>query len=368
MANPNAIVGLISGIEPPVTRSGAEMFRQFRDVFSVQLEGERSARLYPSEEAAGQLEILEGLRVLGTPVYLEIDPGTQAVTRLLIPLVSEVVSVEETPGEIRVELARSQARHVLSMRNNDFPELLEKLSVAVDQHTLQIVTETDQHEIIDVRPHTGDLAFNREVQGAAAASPALRRWWPWRLWYWLCWFCWFCRCVTPARAKALFDLCSAQTCNPLTVPAPCIPFLYPDDGCWARAHEMCRLMIAQGAHPKKIWISGNLHTPTKNNPACFVNWGWHVAPTLCVRTRLFRYIEEVIDPSLFNGPVSEATWKGVQGDLSATLTPTAASVYMRPSQTDPTYSQTNFYLNFYRLQLKNRSLLPAGPPPYANCP
>lgn len=366
MPNPNAIVGLVSRIDPPVTRSGAEMFRQFPDVFSVEVAGERPARLYPSEEAAGQLEILEGLRALETPVYLEISPDTQAITRLLIPLVSEVVSIKEAPDGITVELARSHARHVVSRQSNDFPELLERLRVAVDRHTPQIVTETDQHEIIDVRPHTGDLPFNRDAE---ATSPDLRRrWWPWRFWYWLCWFCWFCRCVTPARAKALFDLCSAQTCNPLTVPAPCIPFLYPDDGCWARAHEMCRLMIAQGAYPKKIWISGNLHTPTRNNPACSVYWGWHVAPTLCVRTRFFRHIEEVIDPSLFTGPVAQATWKGVQGDPNATLTPTAASIYMRPSQTDPTYSETNYYLSFYRLQLKNRSLSAAGPPPYANCP
>jgi Glutaminase len=368
--NPNAIVGLISRIEPPVTQSGAEMLRQFREAFSVELEGEKPARLHPSEKAAAQLEILEGLRALVTPVYLEIDPETRAITRLLIPLVSEVVSVgEERAEEITVELARSHARHVLRRGNNAFPELMERVRVAIVQHTPQIVTETDQHEIIDVRPHSGDLPSDRGVQGAAVASLGLRRrWWPWRFWHWLCWFCWFCRCVTPARAKDLFDLCSAQTCNPTTVPAPCIPFLYPDDGCWARAHEMCRLMLAQGAHPRKIWISGNLHTPTKNNPACFVNWGWHVAPTLCVRTRLFRHIEEVIDPSLFNVPVSEVTWKGVQGDANATLTPTAASVYMRPSQTDPTYSQTNFYLNFYRLQLKNRSLSAAGPPPYAQCP
>jgi Glutaminase len=362
MANPNAVVGLVTRIEPPVTQTGAGMFRQFRDVFSIEVAGERQARLYPSEEAAGQLEILEGLRALGAPVYLEVSRD-QAITRLLIPLVSEVVSIQDTPGEIRVELARSHARHVLRRQNKDFPELLESLRVAVDRHTLQIVTETDEHEIIDVRPHTGDVRFDRE------ATPRLRRrWWPWRVWHWLCWFCWLCRCVTPPKAKALFDLCSAQTCNPLTVPAPCIPFLYPDDGCWARAHEMCRLLIAQGAHPRKIWINGNLRTPTRNNPACVVYWGWHVAPTLCVRTHFFKHTEEVIDPSLFNGPVSEATWKGVQGDPNAFLTPTSASVYMRPSQTDPTYSQTNYFLNFYRLQLKNRSLSAAGPPPYANCP
>jgi hypothetical protein len=36
--------------------------------------------------------------------------------------------------------------------------------------------------------------------------------------------------------------------------------------------------------------------------------------------------------------------------------------------TDPGYVDTNFRLDYYRLQLKNRSLLPNGPPPYAFCP
>jgi hypothetical protein len=369
MPKPNAIVGLISRIEPPVTKSGIEMLREFPDGVSIGLEGERTARLYPGVRTAGLLEILEGLRGLGTPVYLEVDPNTQGITRLLIPLVSKVVDVsEKTAGDVAVELERSHARHTLKRADPDFAELLEKLRDARAQGSWQIVTETDQHEIIDVRPHTGELPFNKGDKGAGAVSRGLPRSWFWRLWHWLCLFCCLCRCVSPVRAKVLFDLCSARTCNPVNVPAPCIPFLYPDNGCWARANEMCRLMIAQGAHARKVWIDGHLHTPTKNNPACFVNWAWHVAPTLCVRRRFFSLIEEVIDPSLFSGPVTEAAWKGVQGDPSATLTPTAASVYMRPSQTDPTYVQTNSDLGFYRLQLKNRSLLPAGPPPYANCP
>jgi hypothetical protein len=66
------------------------------------------------------------------------------------------------------------------------------------------------------------------------------------------------------------------------------------------------------------------------------------------------------------GPATEAAWKGVQGDPSATLTHTAASDYYWGS-TDPTYTQTNADLATYRLALKNRSIQ-AGPPPYANCP
>ena len=51
--------------------------------------------------------------------------------------------------------------------------------------------------------------------------------------------------LTLAQAQALFDAMNAFTCNPSSATAPCIPFMYPFDGCWARAHQMCRLMLAQ---------------------------------------------------------------------------------------------------------------------------
>jgi hypothetical protein len=356
----NNVVAVISRIDPPVSRPAVEMLREFPNGFSVELEGQPSTRLYPGERSAGMLEILEGLRKLRSPVYLELDPDTRGINFLLIPLVSKVENIFEREGNVAVMLEMSQARHVLKPDNPDFGAIVELLRSAREKGSLLVVTENDAHEIIDVRPHTGEPPLQIGGGGAASDVKALRRGCIW-------WLCCFFRCVTPRRAKELFDLCAAQTCNPTTVPPPCIPFMYPDDGCWGRAHEMCRLMINAGAHPKKVWIDGWLHTPTKNNPACFVNWGWHVAPTLCVRRGWFHRTEEVIDPSLFTGPVSKATWKGVQGDPAATLTPTAYSVFMRPATTDPTYTQTNSVLAFYRLQLQNRSLGPSGPPPYAFC-
>ena len=168
----------------------------------------------------------------------------------------------------------------------------------------------------------------------------------------------------------MFDLVKATSCNPLTVPPPCIPFLYPDDGCWARAHEMCRLMIAASATPRKMWIVGSLHVLTKNHPNCEVYWNWHVAPTLCVRKYWFWAQTMVIDPALFDAPVPTAAWKGVQGDPNAALYPHDASVYYRWSannlETDPTYSKTWSWLEDFRLYLKNRSLQ-QGAPPYAHC-
>ncbi len=176
--------------------------------------------------------------------------------------------------------------------------------------------------------------------------------------------------VTLQRARQLFDLVNGKLCCPASAPAPCIPFLYPDDGCWGRAHEMCRLMIADGASPEKVWIFGGLHVISANQPTCNVYWGWHVAPTLQVtiggNTQTY-----VVDPSLFNEPVPQATWKSVQGDPAAVLIGSPASVFFRNqsgsvSQTDPTYTNTNSVLTTYRNNLKLRSAS-NGPAPYLAC-
>ena len=176
--------------------------------------------------------------------------------------------------------------------------------------------------------------------------------------------------ITLQRAQQLFDLVDATICCPASAPAPCIPFLYPDDGCWGRAHQMCRLMIADGAQPSKVWIYGTLTVQTANNPACDVNWGWHVAPTVDVDTGS-GVATYVIDPSLFPGPVPEPTWKSVQGDPGATLVPTDASVFYRDIHGseifDPTYAQTQTVLTTYRNKLKLRSASADGPPPYFAC-
>ncbi len=373
MPNPNAVVGLVQRISPAVDRPGVEMLRSSPDGFTLDFEGNRSARLYPGERAAGWLEILEELRKLQAPVYVEIDPNSRGITRLLIPVVSTIVAIETIASDIIVELANSHAAHRLKRDTADFDEMLSTLRDAHAERGTVIVTSDDEHRIIDVRPSP-----SARLPGTPGSSARTLPGWLKRLRWWFCdlFYC-FCRCVSPKRAQALFDLVSAQTCNPVTVPPPCIPFLYPDDGCWGRAHEMCRLMIAAGAHPDKVWIYRSpghlLHVNTRNNPFCFVEWTWHVAPTLCVRKGIFGPFEkEVIDPALFATPVSKATWKSVQGDAGASLVDTTADVFWRGvngSQTyDPTYSQTNSVLSTYRQSLKLRSLSPSGPPPYANCP
>jgi hypothetical protein len=376
MLNPNSVISSLIRFEPSLDRPATEVLRAEGDL-SIELEGERRVRLDPANpRSAGFAQVLEGLSKLRLPVCVEIDPETSAITHLLIPHVARVVGIRPIDEDLLgVELEPSHGRHVLSHSAQDFDELEEQLREALRAGAQVVLTETDDHEIIDVRgfipgPEVSPPPFSKpepppRISWSQRVVRSLRR-----VWCWGWWPCrWWCRCISAVEVQQVFEAMQATSCNPLTVPPPCVPFLYPDDGCWARAHEMCRLMINMGRSPKKVWIQGNLHVSTKNNPTCNVRWGWHVAPTLCVRgPRFFQTQAMVIDPSLFAMPVSKETWKGVQGDPNATLTDTDASIYyLWGNITDPNYEQTNQILAFYRLQLQNRAIQ-QGSPPYANCP
>jgi hypothetical protein len=380
MLNPNAIVSSTVRLHPPLDRAPEELLRSEGGI-SVELEGERRVRLDPSDvRAPGFVQVLDGLSKQGMPVYVEIDPTNEVITRLLVPHVARVVSLRSGQDVLDVELEPSHARHKLPLGEPGAADLERQLREGLDTGRLLIVTEDDAHTIIDARAFTPTqdrpLPPFPPTPRPKPKPPPHYPWplsWLWRLLQWiLCPWRWWFRCVSTTKAQQVFNAMAATSCDPLTVPAPCIPFFYPDDGCWARAHEMCRLMINMGISPRKVWIdhsSGNwLHVDTRNNPQCYVEWGWHVAPTLCTRApKRFRTQVTVIDPSLFTSPVPEATWKGMQGDPGATLTHTGADQFWHGGGTDPTYSASNAILAQYRLALQTRAIQ-IGPPPYANCP
>jgi len=371
MANPNAVVSRVLRIEPPLERVALETLHAI-GAREVELEDGRRIRLDPDDPRyAGFAQVLDGLRIQRMPVYLELDPASSTISRLLIPYVARVVSVRSGErGALDIQLAPSHARHLLRRDNADFAEFERQLLAAQHSGDPLIVTDDEAHNVIDVR------AFRPGPDAPPPPPPWPAPWPPsWlrdrlnRLWHWHGWPWWWFRCISWSRAQQVFDAMSATTCDPLTVPPLCIPFLYPDDGCWGRAHEMCRLMIAMGLSPGKVWIEGWLAVSTRNNPSCMVHWGWHVAPTLCVRRPGFlRSREMVIDPALFTTPVTRSSWKSVQGDPNASLTSSSASVFhLWGNETDPTYAKTNGVLARYRLELQSRAVQ-HGAPPYAHCP
>ncbi len=302
------------------------------------------------------IEVLDSMHQASLPVYIEIDPSTRSITELLLPMAVKVEYLAPlTPGnDVEVRLSISHARHILKPANPDFQVLLDSLRTALAEGANIYVTETlEEHEIIDVRSAPKVTEAEAHPIPPPPAGPLDET-----------------PTVTFQQAQNFFNDMNAQTCDPCTAPLPCIPFKYPDDGCWGRAHEMCRLMQAAGASPEKIWIYGSLHVRSNNKPTCDVYWGWHVAPTLLVdlgsSTETF-----VIDPSLFTEPVRKEQWKSVQGYPNAILEPSAAEVFYRSQGAayvtyDPSYTQTNTVLTTYRNYLKLRCAQ-EGSPPYNAC-
>jgi hypothetical protein len=96
-------------------------------------------------------DVLRSLWERNQPAYVEIDPETQKVSELLLPRRFTVGRVEPTEDGLEVELIISHARHVLRRSNPDFEQLRESLQAAVERDTAVLVTETAEHEIVDVR-------------------------------------------------------------------------------------------------------------------------------------------------------------------------------------------------------------------------
>jgi hypothetical protein len=355
MAIPNAAVDFIRRIEAPHhAYRAADAAPSF---LLVHLRGGQSFKLDMNDRrAAIWVALLNELWQSDEPVFLEADPQTNIIVRLLLPKAYSVKRVAAQPDgdRLEVELEISHARHFLRVSNPDHPQLLRELTNAQRHGTTVLVTESlDEPEIIDVRPAPAPFGT-----GPAAGQPPSHR------------LLWSAATVTPAQAQYYFDLVSGQSCLPAAPCPTCIPFLYPRDGCYARAHEMCRLMIAAGAQPRKLWSFGALTVETPNDPCCVVRWSYHVAPILLVDFGVDSEVQ-VIDPALFPAPVSQDLWVGVQNNSGASLQYSDAAVFLLYSdgtQTyDPDYSHTQFHLADFRRRLMNRTAC-LGPPPYCDCP
>jgi hypothetical protein len=280
------------------------------------------------------------------PVYVEIDDETRVITNVRIPRRYRVERIgADEHGNLRVQLRGSQAVRVLLRSAPNFHAMRAHLEAAAADGSERLVTDTrDEHEIIDVRTPETDSEEPSEPAPPAPDDPP----------------------VSPARAAELFELMAGESCSPANPSSTCIPFLYPDDGCWVRAHIMCHLMRdgTPAEDPEKVWISGSLDAPTANHPDCRVLWSWHVAPTLMV-TLTSGNEKRVIDPSLLPSPESISSWKGRQGDPGATLQETSWTAYNFAGDTTAvTLAQAHAAMQYYRDELRDRTL-DLGTPPYS---
>lgn len=308
---------------------------------------------------------VEGVRYLveqaadsGLPLWLNFSAENTALVDVRVPIEAQIAEIEEFDPGLLVHLVPSQLPRVLRHEHPEYSRLASELRIAATERSWITIMESDDHEIGDISgpfvpPVIEEERRKRpfdERQSTALAftfDPA--------------------SAISMAQAVRLFNMVDSQSCLPASHPAGCIPFFYPDDGCWARAHEMCRLFGRAGVVSGKAWLYGHLFVRTANNPNCQVSWQYHVAPLVLVQ----QGGEHILDPSIFRQPVPLATWCSAQNDRAAQLARSDSSVYYRPQsgspvQADPGYSDTVRNLAIYRLKLIER-IAKVGAMPYAQC-
>jgi hypothetical protein len=154
MPRPNVIVENITSLTPNV-----RLFRRGRregtvKPISVSFAGGQTGLLDTSQSRSEiWAEVLESLQRDNTPVYVEIDPRSKFITEVLLPRAVSIIGFTPIPTsqDLQVELSPSSAVHYIRHTNPDFGMLQEALKTAQSKHTRVWVTETDTHEIIDVR-------------------------------------------------------------------------------------------------------------------------------------------------------------------------------------------------------------------------
>ena len=193
------------------------------------------------------------------------------------------------------------------------------------------------------------------------------------------WRC-FRRCAkiipTYAKAKEIFDFCAQLSCHlpgPYAV-TPCIPFQYVRDGCYARAHQMRRIITTRYRYCcEKVFSfapydDDTLAVQANKWGGCCVLWWYHVAPLVRVRVsfRLPRFprrfsivLAMVIDPGMFDKPVLLSTWLSAQENKACSSLAKVSAYSIQPGSaytpgwnspfgTDPSYALTEATLINYK--------------------
>lgn len=117
--------------------------------------------------------------------------------------------------------------------------------------------------------------------------------------------------------QLIFDSFLSLSCektNECQKDDPCITFDFKEDGCYARAHWMKKLMDEKyGYSCEKIFVYGRLKANNAGNcgSAC-IHWGYHVAPYIQIIDASGKKQGLVIDPSLFDHAVSIEDWISAQ--------------------------------------------------------
>lgn len=264
------------------------------------------------------------------------------------------ITPDPSSGDYHIWLDGSSAEHIVKASAGNRQGLLDALDAArVSGTVLEVTAHPLTHQIKDATAALAEISEQNpppEPITSFIAPPVEIPLVPLQL------------------ATELFDLVEKKRC---TLPDPqrrSIPFQYPDSGCWARAHEMWRVIFsAKNINVAKLWLFGSMTVPTPNHPDGRVTWSWHVAPVVRVEGTPGDQ-EHVIDPSVCTSLVSRATFIEAIGGQHAEPRVTGPLVYRHAW---PGWGYRELYegqgladLCRFQCELRARANGQLKPPPY----
>lgn len=141
-----------------------------------------------------------------------------------------------------------------------------------------------------------------------------------------------------------------------------ISWMYPDDGCFARAGLFVRNMFHKYAPlPNKVFVFGNLRLNTNFSPRGRVGWWYHTAPIVEVKGQKY-----VLDPSIeISRPLLLEDWLKRMGDPAKMKVAICGSGTYSPSDTcakesdgleTRAYNSQLYYLSLEEQRVKSLNL------------
>jgi hypothetical protein len=104
--------------------------------------------------------------------------------------------------------------------------------------------------------------------------------------------------VNTSESKAFVSADQASTAFAIVKSIDYLPFLYIEDGCYARSLYMSMELAVSGIPSSAFYVYGDLRPTSK------VNWGYHVAPLLQVGNNE----AYILDPAFEKNPLRVSQW------------------------------------------------------------
>jgi len=237
-------------------------------------------------------------------------------------------------GIVKVGFMQSARVFTLDMNSKNSTEYLKSLQSALENEVpvlIHVYEGTTEIAEVAAASKTGTEQYKKSISSSGA--PVTKETLP----------------IIPSQA-ALNSLFAA-------VNTSSIPFSYAVDGCYARAHKMRQIIIANGYECAKQFVYGS-NLAARTPSGCCVQWSYHVAPLVRFKNAAGAVELSILDPSLFSGPVPLNTWLNKVKDAtcvsSANVTSTAlayGNVYIRGANGSVMYddnlAKTNCIISSY---------------------